>query len=95
MPDRLEQSRRRVRQSQLIPTSLPAVDGDEINFPMRIYPQRNVVRQMFARRQIHPADLTERSRWNNLGFETVESDFSSLRREEFAAKTRLMKMTVI
>jgi hypothetical protein len=48
VPDRFKQLVRHRRQSQLIVETFPAIDGDEIDFPVRIHPQRNVMRQMFA-----------------------------------------------
>jgi hypothetical protein len=42
-----------IRQRELIPDTLFAVDGDEINSPLRVNPRRNLVWQIFASRDFH------------------------------------------
>src|SRR5665213_1457745 len=53
MPDGFKQGFRNFAQSKLISKTHPAIDGDEINFLLRINPRRNFVRQSFAPGNCH------------------------------------------
>src|SRR5262245_3687247 len=54
-----------VEQRKLIPESLFAVDGDEVNLPVRIHPKRNVMRQTSWTR-LHGAKVSPT--WNRASF---------------------------
>ena len=47
MPDGFKESRRNFVRGQLAGSTQFAIDGDEVNLPLRINPQRNFVRQRF------------------------------------------------
>ena len=47
MPDSFKESRRNFVRGQLAGSTHFAIDGDEVNLPLRINPQRNFVRQRF------------------------------------------------
>ena len=53
MPDGFKQFFGHWRQRELIEESFPAIDGDKVDFPARIHPQRNIVRQMLLAGTIH------------------------------------------
>src|SRR5258706_3317005 len=48
-----------VRQGQLIAKAFLTVDGDEIDFPMRIHPERDLVWKMFARGPDHAKKIKQ------------------------------------
>ena len=58
--DGFKQSRGDFRQSKLVAAAFPAVDGDEINFAVRVNPQWHVMRQRFSLGRVHG--------WKVIGF---------------------------
>ena len=53
VPDGFKQFFGHRRQRELIEEPFPAIDGDKVDFPARIHPQRNIVRQMLLAGTIH------------------------------------------
>jgi hypothetical protein len=53
MPDGFKQFFGHRRQRELIAEPFPAIDRDKVDFPARIHPQRNIVRQMLLAGTIH------------------------------------------
>ena len=51
--DGFKQAGGNFRQGKLVMAAFPAVDGDEINFPVRVNPQWHVMRQGFSFWNVH------------------------------------------
>jgi len=57
MPDGFKQRFRNFGQGKVIFETRPAIDRDKIDFPLRINPQRNFMRQSFAARNFHVKNM--------------------------------------
>ena len=53
VPDGFKQADGNFWQGKLVVTAFPAVDGDEINLPVRVNPQGHVMRQGFSSGPVH------------------------------------------